>query len=494
MLGAYRIEHEGRAFYGNVALREHHLFGRDGAAYVYDPATMAVRPLPPGLDGLIGRLAANPGCLISAEAMTALEEAGLVDDGAPAAGTGGAPPAPAPAEPEAAPPLRAVTSIALFVAQTCNLRCVYCYGEGGEYSEPGMMDEKTALAAVDWLIDNSLDEPEVQIGFFGGEPLLNFKLMKKVAAYARQRGAAAGKRVAFSMTTNGTLLNEEIIAFLAAEGINPMISYDGPAEYQDAQRPMASGRGSHARVTANLDKLRKVFPHLRGRATLYGDGDPFEVQKGMEEAGFTTCIVSKASPVLARSEKPAEPSSEEMAKSDRMVAFNRGKVGKVLDAIRGRTLPEGNPPSMIGDLKRLARRDKKRHGCGVGKDLAGVSATGDIYPCHRFVGLPYMRLGNIRDGMPREENGYHRAIVEDSPVCGSCWARYMCGGGCMYLNRTATGDPRRPDRMDCRERLATFDEILHVFTQLDESDWTYIDGVIARAEKARLHPAQAERD
>jgi uncharacterized protein len=486
MFGEIKISHAGRSFYSNVALREHHKFARGEQLYLYVVDKMSARPISDKLADLIDQVAANPGCLVSEEAMVELRRVDLVGDGTsspvqPAAETD---------QPDAArlPRRQPVTSIALFVAQKCNLRCVYCYGEGGEYSEAGMMDENTALAAVDWLVANSLDEKNIQVGYFGGEPLLNFGLMKKVAAHAREQAAAAGKSVTFSLTTNGTMLNDEIIEFLVAEQINPLISYDG-GDYQDRQRPLISGRGSNKKVMENVERLRKAFPRLRGRATLYGDGDPYKVKQGMEAAGFTTCIIAKASPVIARSEAPPEPSEAELAKSKRMIEFTRGEIDKVFDAIRERRIAEDNPPSLLADLSRLARAEKKHHGCGMGKDMAGISASGDVYPCHRFVGLKDMLMGNIRDYKAGETTPYHKALVDDAPGCKTCWARYMCGGGCMYMNKALTGDLRRPDTGDCDEKRAGFEEIVRIHCDLDKDDRDYIAGVVTRASKPAGVPA-----
>lgn len=482
MFGPMRITHNGQSFYSNVVLVEHHCFERDDVVYVYNVQRLTTQVLGPGLRPLLAQIAGNPGTLVGEAAITALRALSLVVERVtPPAGNGGEIAASAVS---AVPEPRPVTSIALFVAQTCNMRCTYCYGEGGEYSEPGMMEAKTAFAAVDWLIVNSLSAPEIQIGYFGGEPLLNFKLMEKVSIYARERAAAAGKRVTFSMTTNGTVMTDRILDFLVAEGINPLVSHDGPAEIQNRQRPLASGAGSHARITANLARLRTAFPRMRGRATLTADGDPYAVQKGLEDAGFSSCIIAKASPVLADTARSQPVRGDEAARSDRMIAFTRQKIERIYEAVKQRAIPEGNPPSLLADLTRMARGNRKLHACGVGKDMAGVSATGDIYPCHRFVGLKDMRLGHVGDTPGRSAAAPYQATVDASPVCRGCWARYVCGGGCMYENKAMTGDLRRPDAGECREKLAGYEDVASVFARLDADDWAYIEAVAGRANRS----------
>ncbi len=133
-----------------------------------------------------------------------------------------------------------VTGIALFLAQECNMRCVYCYGDAGQYAGKGMMSDETAYRAVDWLMANAKNEENVGIDFFGGEPLLNFPLMKKVVPCAREKAAEKGKQVTFGISTNGSLLTDEIISFLKEEKIAPQIGFDGPPEYQNRQRPFFS--------------------------------------------------------------------------------------------------------------------------------------------------------------------------------------------------------------------------------------------------------------
>ena len=130
-----------------------------------------------------------------------------------------------------------VVNLCLFLTQSCNLNCVYCYGNKGRYGGGGRLDQKTAFQAVDWLIDQAGETTNLHIGFFGGEPFLNFPIMKKVVSYAVQRAQAVGKTIEFNTTTNATLLGDEQIAFIKQHKINVMVSFDGTKELQDAQRP-----------------------------------------------------------------------------------------------------------------------------------------------------------------------------------------------------------------------------------------------------------------
>lgn len=485
MFGPYQIEYEGRSYFHNVPLREFHLFDYDGNSYLLDVERMATSLVLPRVAALIRRLAWDSGSLVPESAITELRRLKLI------AGEEEAPVEAAPADKQGQSGKKAefaVVNIALFLVQECNMRCVYCYGDGGEYAAKGVMSEETAFAAVDWLMENSKNVEKVNISFFGGEPLLNYLLMKKVVFQAKEKAAEKGKQAAFSITTNGSLLTNEIIAFLHEEKIDPLISFDGPPEYQDRLRPFKDGSGSHATVRANVQKLRTVFPHLTARATICGDTDPFRSKEGMEQAGFTTCILSKASPVLLKTTPDgASPDGLGEQMLERMLAFHRREVDQLLIAIRERKINKECFPALLPTMAAMYSGQKRIYGCGIGKGMAGISVTGDIYPCHRFVGQADMRLGNIAGYHIDGSNDYHRATVKRLPECRYCWARYYCGGGCFYHNKAHTGDMHRPEPRDCKERKAMFEGLIHVYCRLDDGDKEYLQEILKEIEPER-HP------
>ena len=472
MFGPYEIELEGHRYYGNVSLREHHAFEYDGSSYVVDVAGVVGHRISPELAALLGRLEVDKGVLIPEVVMEALRGLRLVvgeEDASPERPPDGET-APSPGKPEFP-----VVNIGLFLAQECNMRCVYCYGNAGEYAGGGLMDEATAFRAVDWLLENSGSAKRVNIGFFGGEPLLNFPLMRKIVPHARQKASEAGKEMRFGMTTNGSLLTDEVIAFIRDEKINLLVSFDGPPEIQNRQRPFKDGSGSYDRIAANMGKLLQVLPGLAARATVYGDADPARIRDGLKDVGFTTCFLSPASPVLLNGSALAASNGSGERRLERMGALHRQEAEELLAAIRGRTIVTESPPSALGAMENLVSGQKSYYGCGVGKGLVGITVNGDIYPCHRFAGLPDMRLGNIADYKAEGANDYHRAIVDTLAGCRGCWARYLCGGGCFYHNKAKTGDMRRPDVLDCREKRDMFEGLVHVHCQLDEADREYLN-------------------
>lgn len=472
MFGPCPVEFEGQRYFANVAVRECHTFVCEGNAYLFDVNGMAAHAITPGLAALIGRLRVDPSQLLPEVALETLRGLGIVvgeedEEARPQA------------ERATVAAEFPVVSISLFVAQSCNMRCVYCYGNGGEYGDGGMMDAATALRAVDWLMENSRDAREVCVGFFGGEPLLNFPVIRTVVSYARRKAEDAGKAVTFSMTTNGSLFTEENIAFIREEDIRLLISFDGPPEMQNRQRPFRNGAGSYDLVAANIDRLRQTVPHLSARATVYGDADPLAIQEALAKVGFSAYVFAPASPVLlGPRQAAASVDGADERRLERMRALRRKEADELLAAIRGRALVQDAPLRALLAMGDLLTGTKRRYACGIGKNLAAITITGDIYPCHRFVGLTELRQGNIADYRVGAPNAYHRAVVDSLPECRSCWTRYVCGGGCFYLNLATTGDMHRPAALDCRERQAMFEELVHVYCQLDAADREYARGML----------------
>jgi len=476
MFGPYEIACDGRTWHGNVTLKEHHIVARDGAHSLFRVQDMAAVPIGEALAKAIVRLLPSPGMLIPDALMEALRGCGMAAGEEAEAPSAARTEAPATA---ATPASRPVIAMALFLTQSCNLRCVYCYGAGGEYGGRGVMSEGTSRAAVDWLLDGSLDAEKVDISFFGGEPLLNFPLLQQVVTYAHEQAAARGKEVGFTVTTNGALLSHAVIAFLEEERIDLLISFDGPPEVQDRQRPFKNGRGSYDRVFGNVQRLRKVFPRLTARATVCRDGDPFAISRGVEEAGFATCVLSPASPVILRGEHPDDAAARGEA-AERMLAYRRTQMASLFAAVAERSLDPTSPPAGLTLLAGLADGRQRHMACGVGRGLRAVAVNGDVYPCHRFVGLEEARLGHLRDDRAGEINDYHRAVVENLPVCRSCWARYFCGGGCFYHNRACTGDMHRPDPLFCHEVKTVCEDAIHGWCLLSDDDQAYVRGQAGR--------------
>jgi uncharacterized protein len=484
MFGPYEIEHEGRRYFGNVTLKELHFFQHGGEFHLLDVEGMVPHQISEALYRSIAGGSYHPGGLVPEERMKILRDLHLVvgegdgPDGMPAAvpsADAAVPAGPhegASGDGSAKASESGIGNIALLVAQECNMSCVYCYGQGGGYGGGGMMSEETAFRAVDWLMANSKKTERVNISFFGGEPLLNFPLIRKVVEYAKNAAQAKGKKVTFGITTNATLLTDDIISFMSLEKINPLVSFDGPPEIQNRQRPLRDGSGSYDTVRANIRKLREAYPRLAARAIAYGDADPLAIEAGMREVGLTSCSVGASSPVILAMPKGATSPEDRAERAiGPMIALRRKEGDDLLRAIKDRQVEENG---IAGFLQTLISRKKRYFGCGVGKGMAGISVSGDIFPCHRFVGQEDAKMGHIDSDHPEGLNEYHRAVVLNLPGCRSCWARYFCGGGCFYHNKAHTGDMHRPGSSFCEEMKATVEIAISICLQMDEGDREFL--------------------
>lgn len=344
-----------------------------------------------------------------------------------------------------------VVDIALFLTQRCNLDCIYCYGDGGRYGRESHMEQTTARQAVDWLIARSGGERRLGICFFGGEPLLNFEVLRETHRYALARAAAAGKTIQFEITTNGLLLDEEKIAFFKRNGILTRVSFDGPAEVQDRQRPLRGGGGSHAIVAANIRRLLREMPDSPCRATVMADGDPGRVSEALTGIGFRKQRLTLVSPPLQPdSPQPAEsPAAAAMrvksaADARRIRAAVHRRDTSTLRALKGST-------NLISYLEQFVHHEKMFFPCGAGRKYAAVASNGDVHICHRFVGQEAFRVGHIREQrLEREE--YTRSALAREARCRECFAKYVCAGFCYYENLVRSGSIRRAAESSCRQK------------------------------------------
>lgn len=359
----------------------------------------------------------------------------------------------APDEPAELRPSKAVPvpvgSLALFVTQDCNFDCVYCYGDGGGYGSSGTMGRRTAFRAIDWLIDQAAWLKQVHVNFFGGEPLLNFPLIKEVVEYGLAQEKRAEIRFKFGMTTNASLLDEDKLAFIKDRNLGLQISFDGPANIQDAQRPFKTGRGSYRACLPLIRRLLEICPETSCRATLMDGVDPGPVRDGLRQVGFREGFISPASPCLINSDQSARPTPRDFSGLTDLMAV---EADQLVDRIKTRRTDEIKGrfgfsllPGFVGSF--LTNR-KKIFYCGAGRGMAGVSVNGDIYLCHRFVGLDDYKLGNVFAG-PLDRDKFLLSQLRQSPACADCFARFACGGGCKHDNLGRTGDAFRPNEEMC---------------------------------------------
>ena len=329
-------------------------------------------------------------------------------------------------------------ALCLHVAHTCDLNCSYCFASQGKYSgERALMSFEVGKRALDFLVENSGSRHNLEVDFFGGEPLCNWEVVKELVAYARSIEKDAGKNFRFTLTTNGMQINDEVIEFANREMYNVVLSLDGRREVHDRFRVDHAGRGSYDRILPKFKKLvaarggkgyymRGTFTHLNTDFT--------EDILHMADLGFDQLSME---PVVCSPEDPCALTEEDLPvlyqQYEKLATemIRRKKEG------RGFTfyhymIDLGHGPCIY---KRIA-------GCGSGTEYLAVTPWGELYPCHQFVGDPAYSMGNIWDGIQNKalQEKFGKCNAYSRPQCQDCWAKLYCSGGCAANAYHTSGD------------------------------------------------------
>lgn len=372
---------------------------------------------------------------------------------------------------------QSLTYISLNVAQVCNLSCVYCYGVDGEYGTKGKMPEEIAFQSVDFLIKESKSAKDISIGFFGGEPLLNYPLIKKVVKYSRFKASSAGKKISFSITTNGTKFSEEINRYLNENNFSVIVSFDGDEEAQNKNRPFRGGKNSYDEIKP---KIKGFLESRNGRATARATitnhtTNLDEIKVKLLEMGF-----ARANATVATLSDFAI-SSREVSKVDGEQEFNilasyEKEADQIYSAILERSIaPALQQSPIFRYITQLKTKEKAFHSCGVGRKMVGISITGDVYPCHRFVGEEKFKLGNVNDFDSNSRSFYSKSFIETNPVCSKCWAKYQCGGGgCIQDNEVMMGGVNNVNVRHCTELKHNLKLAIDIFNKLTIEDKEFL--------------------
>ena len=333
-----------------------------------------------------------------------------------------------------------VKALCLHVAHTCNLNCSYCFASQGKYhGDRALMSFEVGKRALDFLIENSGHRTNLEVDFFGGEPLMNWDVVKQLVAYARTQEEPHHKKFRFTLTTNGMLIDDDVIDFANREMSNVVLSLDGRKEIHDRLRVDYAGNGSYDRIVPRFQKLvasrgGKNY-YMRGTFT-HANPDFTKDVFHMADLGFTELSME---PVVCAPGDPAALTAEDL----KIVKKQYELLAK--DMLRREK--EGKPITFYHYMLDLTGGPcvyKRISGCGSGTEYMAVTPWGDLYPCHQFVGEETYKLGNIWDGVTntalREEfrscNAYARKECDD------CWARLYCSGGCAANAYHATGSIR----------------------------------------------------
>lgn len=329
-----------------------------------------------------------------------------------------------------------IVNITMNVIQECNLNCIYCYGDKGKYGLGGKMSIDTALKAVDWLIEQSKDKEELLIGFFGGEPMLNFELIREVVNYSREQGELKGKKFEYSINTNGTLLNENVVSFFKKYKVKILVSLDGDKEIQDKQRPFKNGKGSYDKINENLKILLKEIPGAACRATIVGDSCIENIDKAIKKVGFKKSHINFVSPTLFDDNKDTPKRNLEIVKN----AIEK-EAKELLASIKDRDIQKINTLKDSGQILSIVGQfinsQSRLFPCGAGRGYVAISTGGGVYLCHRFVGDENHKLGTIFTNI--EKSKYLKSPIKRESKCLNCFAKYVCGGGCYHDNLSNTG-------------------------------------------------------
>ena len=333
-----------------------------------------------------------------------------------------------------------VKALCLHVAHTCNLNCEYCFASQGKYhGERAIMSFETGKRALDFLIENSGSRHNLEVDFFGGEPLMNFDVVKQLVAYAREVEKQHNKNFRFTLTTNGVLVDDDVIDFANKEMSNVVLSLDGRKEVHDRYRVDYAGKGSWEKIVPKFQK----FVGKRGGKNYYMRGtfthqnpDFVNDVKEMLRLGFTELSME---PVVC-----APGDKNELTKEDLEIVCQQYEELAELMIEREK---EGKPFTFYHymiDLKAGPCIYKRISGCGSGTEYMAVTPWGDLYPCHQFVGDEKFLLGNVFDGVTNTDvrDDFNACNVYAREECRDCWARLYCSGGCAANAYHATGSVR----------------------------------------------------
>ena len=308
------------------------------------------------------------------------------------------------------------------------------------------MSFETGKKAIDFLIEKSLDRKNLELDFFGGEPLMNWEVVKQIVVYAREREKECSKKFRFTITTNGLLLDDEKIDFINKEMSNVVLSIDGRKDVNDRMRKRVDGTGCYDKITDSLKKLvdkrgDKEY-YVRGTYTKYNLDFSNDVLH-LYELGFDQISVE---PVMADPEMPYAITKSDLPKIFKEYEVLADKLQKVYE--EGKFV---NFFHFMLDLDQGPCAIKRLRGCGCGNEYVAITPDGDIYPCHQFVGIEDFKMGNLDEGTFNQEmkSYFAGSHVYSKPECKKCWAKFYCSGGCNANNYIYEGDIHNAHKLSC---------------------------------------------
>ncbi|MEG1240375.1 MAG: thioether cross-link-forming SCIFF peptide maturase [Oscillospiraceae bacterium] len=337
-----------------------------------------------------------------------------------------------------------IKALCLHVSHDCNLRCRYCFASTGDFGTGHRltMDFETAKRAIDFVIEKSGSRRNIEVDFFGGEPLMAMDTVKKTVAYARSIEEEHGKCFRFTITTNGVLLDDENIAYINKEMSNAVLSLDGRPAVNDYMRKTINGKGSYDTIVPKFKKL------VDGR----GDKDYYLrgtfTHNNLDFAADVTHVASLGFRNISVEPVVSEPECS-WALQDDDIPTILAEYEKLAEELKGRD--DINFFHFNVDLAQGPCVIKRMRGCGAGCEYVAVTPEGDLYPCHQFVGNAEYKLGNVFEGTFDHalSDKFAELNIYTREDCKTCWARFYCSGGCSASNLLVNGDIKKPHHVGC---------------------------------------------
>ena len=340
-----------------------------------------------------------------------------------------------------------IKAMCLHISHDCNLRCKYCFASTGDFGTGRkLMPLETAKAAIDFLLEKSVGRENLELDFFGGEPLMNFDVVKQTVAYARSKEKEYNKNFRFTITTNGLLLTDDKIEFINREMSNCVLSLDGRKEVNDRLRIKINGKGCYDQIVPQYQKLvagrgDKDY-YARGTFTKYNLDFTQDVLH-MADLGFDQVSVEPvvSDPMLDYSIKEEDlPRVFQEYETLANELIQRKKEGKGFNFFH-----------FMIDLNQGPCAIKRLRGCGCGNEYVAVTPDGEIYPCHQFVGNPEWKMGDLNDGSFNMDMKlrFAKSNVYSKHDCKSCWAKFYCSGGCNANSWQYEGDILKSHKISC---------------------------------------------
>ncbi|MCH5210940.1 MAG: thioether cross-link-forming SCIFF peptide maturase [Oscillospiraceae bacterium] len=340
-----------------------------------------------------------------------------------------------------------VKALCIHVAHDCNLRCKYCFADTGEFhGGRSLMSAEVGKKAIDFVISNSGARRNIEIDYFGGEPLMNFDVVKEITEYAKEQGEKHNKNFRFTITTNGILLDDEVMDYINQNMSNVVLSLDGTKETNDKVRYRVDGSGSYDSIVPKFQKLAESRNqdnyYVRGTFTAYNTDFAKDVIH-LADLGFKQTSVE---PVVA-------PETEDYALKEEHIEAVLAEYDKLAEEYAKR-YDEGrgfNFFHFMVDLDQGPCAIKRLSGCGAGHEYLAVAPNGDIYPCHQFVGNTDFLMGNVKDNTFNEDikNQFERSNVYTKPKCADCFSKFYCSGGCSANAYNFNKDINKPYELAC---------------------------------------------